>query len=38
MRLWGPGCYLLGPADADPDMIGALIAAMLKDMPPFTRP
>lgn len=29
--------YLLGPADADPDMIDALIAAILKDMPPFKR-
>ncbi len=27
--------YLLAPADADPDMIGALVANMLKDMPSF---
>lgn len=27
--------HLLAPADADPDMIGTLIATMLKDMPPF---
>lgn len=24
--------YLLAPADADPDMVGALIATMMKDM------
>jgi len=29
--------YLLAPATADPDMIGALVATMLKDMPPFKR-
>jgi len=33
-NLEGTG-YLLAPADADPDMIGALVANMLKDMPPF---
>lgn len=27
--------YLLAPAHADPDMIGELIATMLKDRPPF---
>ncbi len=29
--------YLLAPANADPDMIGTLVATMLKDMPPFKR-
>lgn len=28
--------YLLAPASADPDMIGELVATMLKDMPPFS--
>lgn len=29
--------HLLAPANADPDMIGTLVATMLKDMPPFKR-
>ena len=28
--------HLLAPGNADPDMIGALVATMLRDMPPFT--
>ncbi len=29
--------YVLSPANADPDMIGTLVATLLKDMPPFKR-
>jgi len=29
--------YLLAPANADPEMIGTLVATMLKDMQPFKR-